>query len=101
MNHRYRYQRYKELELISDKPMPALSFHPPTQPARSWLRKLWDAFDAALLRDLEGRIWHSTDAQTGQVRWHLYNPNTGKTHHLNSEAEVRQWLKQVFDHSPG
>lgn len=100
MNHRYRYQRYKELELIPDQPVPPLFLQSP-QPAKSWLRKLWDVLDAALLRDLEGRVWQSTDVQTGQTCWHLYNPNTGKTYHLNSEAEVRHWLQQLFDHSPG
>lgn len=116
----HRYQRYKELELIPDQPQlksqlsrlqnsraqtshslsaldPSL-LHPPAQ-RPSWLKRLWEALDVAFLRSLEPRVWQTVDA-TGQSHWHLYDPETGKTYHLNSEAEVRCWLQQVFDASP-
>lgn len=94
------WQRYRELELISDEllrfPKPSSSQPASTQTNRSWLKTLWTAIDVALLRNLEPRVWHSIDQQTGKTRWHLYNPETGETQHLDSDAEVRHWLEQIF-----
>ncbi|XPM52400.2 MAG: hypothetical protein EDM05_028905 [Leptolyngbya sp. IPPAS B-1204] len=89
------WQRYRELELISD-PLLQLQQAPSGSAPRSWLQNLWTAIDLALFRNLEARVWQSADPKTGQVRWHLYNPETGKTQHLNSDAEVRHWLEQIF-----
>jgi hypothetical protein len=98
------WQRYKELELIPDelrlKPFPTtmqITVKYP-KPRQSWLKALWQVVDIILLRDLEARVWQSTDPQTGRSRWHFYNPETGLTQHLNSEAEIRQWLEKVFRH---
>ncbi len=114
------WQRYKEMELISDDLLqsqtalvPVLNQPRSNQNAAadssnrltqsnlptkhiSWLRAIWNAIDIALLRNLEPRIWQTTDPQSGKLRWHLYNPSTGKTDHLNSDAEVRDWLEQNF-----
>jgi hypothetical protein len=91
------WHRYQVLELISDQPPVSYSaqLHKP-QPT-SWLQALWQRIDLAFFRDLEPRIWQSTDPRTGQSHWHLYNPETGKTSHLNSES-VRQWLEQILHH---
>lgn len=126
--HWHRYQRYKELELIPDqlfqtlKPQLSrlsrsqisrleisLNLDWPTQRhtqqhtgltrLKAGLSRLWEAFDLAFLRSLEPRVWQTID-QTGQTCWHLYDPETGKTYHLNSDAEVWGWLQQVFDSSP-
>ncbi|MCU0526146.1 MAG: hypothetical protein MUF72_15105 [Elainella sp. Prado103] len=91
------WQRYRELELISDDSTGLIA---PRQPIQhlSWLRRLWRIVDLALFRDLEPQAWQSVDSQTGQTCWHLYDPITGQTYHLNSDTEVRQWLEQVFRH---
>lgn len=89
------WQHYKELELISDEPKRA-AYPVQPYPKKSWLQALWQIFDVALFRNLESRVWQSIDRQTGQVCWHLYDPDTGRTSQLNSEAEVRQWLEKVF-----
>ena len=56
--------------------------------------------DAALYRSLEPRVWQNIDAHTGQICWHFYDPDTGKTSQLNSEAELRLWLQWLFEQSP-
>jgi hypothetical protein len=91
------WQRYRELELISDELLHLAKVpSSPVSTPRSWLKNLWTAIDVALLRNLEPRVWQSIDRETGKTRWHLYNPETGKTQHLNSDAEVRHWLEQIF-----
>lgn len=98
------WQRYKELELIPDQPQAKLAGQPrltksitySRRTRTSWLKTLWEIIDVALLRNLESRVWQSVDSNTGQTRWHLYDPASGRTRSLSSEAEVRQWLEQVF-----
>lgn len=102
------WQTYKELELIPDQP-PLQQVNSFTafstdctkncrNKRTSWLRTLWEVIDVALLRNLEPRVWQSVNPQTGRTHWHLYDPISGTTHHLNSETEVRQWLEQVFNY---
>lgn len=64
-------------------------------PLRGWFTKLGQALEMALIRDLEPRFWQSSDA-TGKTCWHLYDPETGRTIHLDSEAKVRLWLELLF-----
>ncbi len=90
------WQRYKELELISDEPKVAASSYVRPLQQGSWLKVLWQIVDVALFRNLESRVWQSVDRQTGQVCWYLYDPDTGRTSQLTSETEVRQWLEKVF-----
>lgn len=96
------WQRYRALELIPDQPSsPSASaqiIKPQASSLVSWLQAVWQRIDLAFFRDLEPRIWQSTDSRTGQNCWHLYNPETGKTSHLSSEVEIRQWLEQVLHH---
>jgi len=96
---RKRWQQYKELELIANDhvQMPKSLAQCPALP---WFKRLWNAFDAALFRSLEPRVWQTVDAQTGQSCWHFYDPDTGKTSQLNSEAELRLWLQWLFEQSP-
>jgi hypothetical protein len=91
-----RWQRYRELELILDEPSRPYQCRFQTSKRTSWLRKLWNIVDITLLRDLEPQIWQSIDRKTGQTQWHIYDPATGKTQHLNSDREVRHWLEKVF-----
>ncbi|NJO80398.1 MAG: hypothetical protein HC827_19070 [Cyanobacteria bacterium RM1_2_2] len=90
------WQRYQMLELIPDCP-PLIQASNQAK-STSWLQSIWQIIDLAFLRDLEPRVWQSSDPHTGQSRWHLYNPETGKTSHLNSESEIRQWLEQLLHH---
>jgi hypothetical protein len=103
------WQLYKELELIPDLPFKSRSRHthleriaglpsPPAinvSPLKSWLSQLWQAFDIALLRDLESRIWHSVDP-LGHTCWHIYDPESGKTFHLNSKQQMQRWLEELL-----
>lgn len=87
-----RWQLYKELELISDAQPQSRTIKPTHQ---SWLGEVWDALDVALFRDLEPRVWQTVDYE-GRSCWHAYDPETGQTIHLNSAADIRTWLEQLF-----
>lgn len=94
------WQRYKELELISDESRQLQSCltasSTANQPQRtSWLQAIWNAIDLALLRSLEPRVWQKLDPD-GKSRWYLYDPTTGSTRRLSSDAEVCRWLEQIF-----
>lgn len=92
-----RWQQYKALELISSD-QPSRQSSAQRQPM-SWFSRLWDAIDAALFRSLESRVWQSVDPQSRQACWHFYDPETGQTRHLHSEAELRLWLQQLYEWS--
>lgn len=92
---RLQWNRYKALELIPDLP-PLTPIPQPDPTPSSWLKAVWQMFDIVFLRDLQPRVWQTTDPETGKPQWHLYHPETGKTSHLKSEAEIRQWLEQVL-----
>lgn len=98
------WQRYRELELILDTPLKSNKARRSAQsPAHSaqktpWWQRLWQVIDVVFFRDLEPQVWQTTDSETGQVCWHIYDPETGKTHHLQSDLEVRQWLEKLFHH---
>ncbi|GAB4228599.1 MAG: hypothetical protein Kow00121_57560 [Elainellaceae cyanobacterium] len=86
------WQRYKELELISESEPNLCSSRSTKQ---TWLNGIWQILDLALFRDLEPRMWQSID-QSGQTNWYIYDPKTGHTLHLSSDAQIRLWLEMVF-----
>lgn len=89
------WQRYRKLELIANKPLPGRSSR---SSFKLWFSHILSAFDYALFRDLEPRVWQTVDSQ-GQTRWHIYDPEDGQIITLNSEQEIRSWLDYVF-HQP-
>lgn len=61
----------------------------------SFFDQLWDALDYALFRDLTPKVWQSTDLN-GQTCWHIYDPEIGKTLHLNTDEDLRHWLERLY-----
>lgn len=61
----------------------------------SWLRKIWRSFVTALVQRSETQIWQTTD-RAGHTWWNVYDPNTGETVRLDSDAEVRAWIEQSY-----
>lgn len=41
----------------------------------------------------EPEVWQTAD-RSGQTRWHVYDPRTGKITDWETEAEVRVWLEE-------
>ncbi|MBC7972550.1 MAG: hypothetical protein H7Z11_20890 [Verrucomicrobia bacterium] len=64
--------------------------------------KLWSLLNRPLgfgqqLSQVEPEIRQTLD-QTGQTWWNVYDPRTGQTVFLESEAEVRVWLEARLYH---
>lgn len=55
--------------------------------------KVWQFLSQAIAKSNEIRVWERIN-RFGNQEWHIYNPNTGRSTHLNSDAEARIWLDQ-------
>lgn len=60
-----------------------------------WLSKVWKLFTETLTQSEEPRIRLSKN-KTGEVRWSVNDPRTGRKAILYSEEEVRIWLEQLY-----
>lgn len=83
------WQLYKKLELIPDsvaQPKAGLSS------VVEWFANVWHALVISESSN-EPDIWQTLDRH-GNVWWHAYDPMTGQTSYLSSEAEVLMWLDQ-------
>lgn len=61
----------------------------------SWLKKLWRSLVTALVQRSEMHIWQTAD-RSGHTWWNVYDPTTGETVRLDSDAEVRAWIEQSY-----
>jgi hypothetical protein len=60
-----------------------------------WLSKVWKLFTETLTQPQQPRIRLSKN-KTGEVRWSVNDPITGRKAILYSEEEVRIWLEQLY-----
>ena len=83
---------HQELELIF-KP----ELMPKAEKAKFvlWLSKVWKLFVETLTQPKQPRIRLSKN-KTGEVRWSVNDPITGRRAVLYSEEEVRIWLEQLY-----
>lgn len=58
------------------------------------LCRIWQGVLAHLNVSDEPRVWASQN-QTGVPAWNAYDPITGQSVHLVSEAELRTWLEEL------
>lgn len=74
------------------------------QPARlaSHWHRIWQFLSHHLLRGNEPRVWQVRDpkwigfaARSNNVRWRVYDPQSGRSFVCSSEQEVRIWLEQL------
>ena len=68
--------------------------HDSMPPSSSWLSKVWNALADALNRELQPRI-SCKFAHSGHRYWHPYDPISGQSASLGSEADVLWWLDQL------
>lgn len=68
-----------------------------TQCRLSWLSRVWNSLADALNRKFQPRISYKY-ARSGHCYWHAYDPRTGQSASLGSEADVLWWLEQLHHH---
>lgn len=61
----------------------------------SILKNIWQQFLGAMARGNEPRVWQRRD-RTGKTWWHGYDPVSGRSTCLASEAEMRMWLEERY-----
>lgn len=59
------------------------------------LHQFWQSVLAHLDVSDAPRVWPSHNHQTGVPAWNAYDPVTGQSVHLVSEAELRTWLEEL------
>jgi hypothetical protein len=76
-----------------------MSVHTAYWPTISWptMTRLWQSLLAHLDMSEEPRVWPRLD-QAGNPAWNAYDPVTGQSVHLLSEAELRTWLEELHYH---
>lgn len=76
--------------------------HQPAQNGRNLkarFNNLWQTAIAHLAISSEPHVWQTQDA-TGQMVWNSYDPNTGRSIHRVSAAELRVWLEERHYQGP-
>ncbi|MFH7242773.1 MAG: hypothetical protein ACHWZW_07965 [Spirulina sp.] len=58
------------------------------------LRRVWQSLMAHLDVSDEPRVWPSSSGN-GEPAWNAYDPITGQSVYLVSEAELRTWLEDL------
>ena len=83
---------YRELELITD-----VELNVTTKPSRTslWLDKVWKFLIKSFTQAHELKLYQVT-GKAGKSYWYTYDPKTGLSTCLGSEAEVRIWLDQRY-----
>jgi hypothetical protein len=66
-----------------------------TRKLSSFFHQFWQHLVTSIVQGQEPRIWQHTD-RTGQVWWHGYDPNTGRSICVDSEEEMRIWLEERY-----
>lgn len=60
----------------------------------SWWRKGWTYFVRHFTRENEPHVWLRRSI-TGNILYYVYDPHTGRSAYLSSEADVQSWLEQL------
>lgn len=58
-------------------------------------QKLWKIFAATFIQTSEPKIHQRTD-RFGNVYFHVYDPQTGRSSVFGTESEVRAWLDRRY-----
>ncbi|MGI0487470.1 hypothetical protein ACN4EK_18660 [Pantanalinema rosaneae CENA516] len=68
----------------------------------SWIADInrrWQQAIAVLSDRSNLQVWRSHD-RGGNPHWHVYDAQTNHTTNLSSEAEMRIWIEEHYDHRP-
>ncbi|MBD1908217.1 hypothetical protein NDI37_11775 [Funiculus sociatus GB2-A5] len=66
-----------------------------TSAALFTLNRIWQGFLRFLVNASELRVWQVSDGH-GHTYWRAYDPVSGRSSYLGSEAEVRSWIEQRY-----
>jgi len=58
-------------------------------------KTIWQYFIRTITSNNEVQVWQKTD-RYGNTYWQAYDPKTGKSTSLGSEAEMRIWIEQRY-----
>ncbi|NJL42766.1 MAG: hypothetical protein HC856_07075 [Pseudanabaena sp. RU_4_16] len=61
------------------------------------VENLWQSAIAALTKEPELKVWQKQD-RYGNTLWHAYDPWTGDSVCLGSEAEMLSWIESRYYH---
>ena len=56
---------------------------------------MWQHLLAILIKDNDLQIWQTSDS-FGNNWWHAYDPATGRSTSVDSEADMRVWIEQRY-----
>lgn len=68
----------------------------PSKKLSGW-RKIWQSIVNSLISKSEMQVWSTSD-RSGNTEWHAYEPKTGRSIHVASEAEMRHMIEQSYYH---
>lgn len=60
----------------------------------SFLNKIWQSLVKVIISGKELRVWQND--RSGNTEWHAYDPATGRSACLASDAEMRIWIEQQY-----
>ncbi|MCL1467774.1 hypothetical protein [Argonema galeatum] len=66
-----------------------------TPPNLSFLNKFWLRLVKAMMSGKDLRVWQKSD-RSGNKEWHAYDPATGRSTCVASDAEMRMWIEQQY-----
>lgn len=58
-------------------------------------KTVWQRLFAWLTSGHELRVW-KTSERNGETDWHAYDPTTGRSICVASDAEMREWIEQRY-----
>ena len=61
----------------------------------SFLNKFWQNLVKAIVSGKELRVWQKSD-RSGNTEWHAYDPATGRSTCVASDAALRMWIEQQY-----
>jgi hypothetical protein len=59
------------------------------------INKICEGFVTLINQASELKVWQSRD-RAGHTWWNAYDPNTGNSISLDSEAEMRMWIEERY-----
>ncbi|MCL1471899.1 hypothetical protein [Argonema antarcticum] len=61
----------------------------------AFLNKFWQSLVKGIVSGKDLRVWQKSD-RSGNTEWHAYDPATGRSTCVASDAEMRMWIEQQY-----
>lgn len=69
--------------------------HKSFSPLTATIKAIWHHLLCTLIESNEIQVWQKTDRYSNTY-WQAYDPKTGESTSLSSEAEMRIWIEQHY-----